>query len=243
MVSAIAAVAHSNMSSECEFKLAHVLCLSSLCHGLPKQYQFSSERLESRIEALWRTIMLERYQEALHDLGHRGKSLFNAVILTQIGSALGYATTERLVECICNQVAEFCAEFAEEAESGEVPTREEIIRSAKIYSSKARSHEEEQEGLGLARRAQEFSCRRGDVYERSLFRTRQGMLGAGLPLIEPGDEVWFIYGANTPVVLRPEERLGMFKIVGECYLHGCMQGELFKSGELRIENVEPITIV
>ena len=73
---------------------------------------------------------------------------------------------------------------------------------------------------------------------RCFFRTEKGHLGLCFPHTKPGDEVWVLAGGNVPFVLRRPEATGAMvkthvdvtqglKMVGECYLHGFMDGEGF----------------
>ena len=59
--------------------------------------------------------------------------------------------------------------------------------------------------------------------KRVYFRTRN-TLGAGYPSIQSGDEVWFLYGASAPVILR-RLATGNYRFMGEAYVHGVMYGE------------------
>ena len=73
-----------------------------------------------------------------------------------------------------------------------------------------------------------------------LWSTSQGFLGLGRQTVEKGDEVFIIKGSPVPLILRPIEgarlsQLGLpereqgYLFVGECYLHGFMDGEAVKS--------------
>ncbi len=42
--------------------------------------------------------------------------------------------------------------------------------------------------------------------------------------IEPGDMISVLFGGDYPLILR-EVGDGRFKIMGDCYLHGFMDGE------------------
>ncbi|KAE8449100.1 hypothetical protein EG329_008483 [Mollisiaceae sp. DMI_Dod_QoI] len=54
---------------------------------------------------------------------------------------------------------------------------------------------------------------------------------------EPGDEIWILFNGRTPYVLRKKEEGYYF--VGEMYLHGFMDGELFdRDTEEGIDNVD-----
>lgn len=63
--------------------------------------------------------------------------------------------------------------------------------------------------------------------DRSLFWTESGFLGLGPRHLQPGDEVVIFDGDYAPFVLREQLRAddsksNVFKIVGDCYLHGWM---------------------
>ncbi|KAF7556965.1 hypothetical protein G7Z17_g1034 [Cylindrodendrum hubeiense] len=81
---------------------------------------------------------------------------------------------------------------------------------------------------------------------RSALTTRNGWFGFGPINTAPGDVVCIIAGADVPFVLRPVG--DSFKLVGECFIHGLMFGELFEDGpffadggnELRLEGFEII---
>ncbi|KAK6451755.1 hypothetical protein FP744_10008006 [Trichoderma asperellum] len=49
---------------------------------------------------------------------------------------------------------------------------------------------------------------------------------------EEGDLVCILLGCTVPVILRPIEDLGMYKLVGEAYVHGVMDGEAMISSEV-----------
>ena len=58
-------------------------------------------------------------------------------------------------------------------------------------------------------------------------------LGLGPVYAEPGDEVWVVSGAHVPNLLRPPAA-ETYTLVGECYVHGLMRGEvLYNEYELK----------
>jgi len=44
-------------------------------------------------------------------------------------------------------------------------------------------------------------------------------------VIKPGDQICVFYGADTPFILRPSANDGFYRFVGECYVHGLLDGE------------------
>lgn len=79
----------------------------------------------------------------------------------------------------------------------------------------------------------EFLKRVSDVvWNRSFFRTRgkgldsKDRLGLASLSAQPGDIVCIIYGCTVPVLLRERPTKDGFTFIGECYLHGMMDGEV-----------------
>jgi hypothetical protein len=59
--------------------------------------------------------------------------------------------------------------------------------------------------------------------------TKNGYIGMVPPGTEPGDLVCILFGADTPFVIRdttaPRRMLNSYTLVGDCYIHGMMDGE------------------
>ncbi|EOA83728.1 uncharacterized protein SETTUDRAFT_32764 [Exserohilum turcica Et28A] len=75
---------------------------------------------------------------------------------------------------------------------------------------------------------------------RGCFLTRRGRLGLGPRITQGGDQLWLPMGADTPFVLRPLDD-GNFRVIGQAYLHGAMQGEA--TGHLTEHDFASITLV
>ncbi|KAJ2893719.1 heterokaryon incompatibility [Zalerion maritima] len=75
---------------------------------------------------------------------------------------------------------------------------------------------------------------------RRFFLTEQGIMGIGSASLEAEDELFVVYGLSVPMLLRPVkaqrgagvsgEKPGpqSFVVVGECYAHGIMDGEVVR---------------
>ena len=72
-------------------------------------------------------------------------------------------------------------------------------------------------------------------HRRRLITTKIGLVGMAPAVTKKGDTVAVILGCREPLVLRPVEQDGQkcFKVVGACYLHGLMEGELMRSGIMK----------
>ena len=82
----------------------------------------------------------------------------------------------------------------------------------------------------------------GYASRRSLIRTsRRNILCLGPVVAREGDEMWFLQGARVPFVLRPLGN-GNHELVGEAYVHGFMQGEIFTKGGLSVSNAVGVTL-
>jgi len=66
----------------------------------------------------------------------------------------------------------------------------------------------------------------GTLHEWRFFTTQRGYVGIGPKATEIGDIVTIISGGRVPFLLRKSEMLlGSHRLVGECYIHGIMNGE------------------
>ncbi|KAB5513112.1 heterokaryon incompatibility protein-domain-containing protein [Coniochaeta sp. 2T2.1] len=64
---------------------------------------------------------------------------------------------------------------------------------------------------------------------RQLIVTEKGYLGLGALDVQPGDRVSILGNSPVPFLLRPRDgEPGTYSLVGECYVHGIMDGELWR---------------
>lgn len=85
-------------------------------------------------------------------------------------------------------------------------------------------------------------CQQGALFEsvalnkaapgRRFCNTKKGYLGMVPALAKKGDQICFFLGGMTPFVIRSKSD-GIHQLIGECYLHGMMNGEI-----LRLPNFE-----
>ena len=72
------------------------------------------------------------------------------------------------------------------------------------------------------------------VMEKRLCVTRSGGLGLVPFCAEPGDEIVLFCGDGVPHVLRRHKKRPTYHYVGNCYIDGIMDGEVFEHGEPEI---------
>ncbi|KAK3368839.1 heterokaryon incompatibility protein-domain-containing protein [Lasiosphaeria ovina] len=63
--------------------------------------------------------------------------------------------------------------------------------------------------------------------DRRIFITTGGYLGIGPRTLEEGDTVCILFGAPAPFLVRKVACSDSYQLIGECYLHGIMDGEFF----------------
>ncbi|PIG81148.1 hypothetical protein AARAC_007927 [Aspergillus arachidicola] len=66
---------------------------------------------------------------------------------------------------------------------------------------------------------------------------RLGTLNKYVGAIEPGDQVWILYGCRMPVVLRPvPSKKARFTVIGPAIFPGLMRGEAMSNGEAELKS-------
>ena len=74
------------------------------------------------------------------------------------------------------------------------------------------------------------------TYKRRLFFTQEGYICLAPKGARVGDQIYLLFGAEVPYVLRRKgDGLQTFEVVGECYCHGIMEGEMLAAGRTPLE--------
>ncbi|KAI0433969.1 heterokaryon incompatibility protein-domain-containing protein [Xylaria sp. FL1042] len=79
---------------------------------------------------------------------------------------------------------------------------------------------------------------------RCFFLTKNNRLGMGTGFMLPGDMIIVPLGCRTPIIIREEDRrLGRYRLVGDAYLDGYMDGEAIRQSETGAKSVEKFVLV
>jgi hypothetical protein len=70
-----------------------------------------------------------------------------------------------------------------------------------------------------------FNEVRGTCSNRTLVVTERGLYGLAPLITKPSDVACLICGVDVPFILRPDGEAGHFKLLGESYIHGVMEGQ------------------
>jgi ribosomal protein S16 len=118
------------------------------------------------------------------------------------------------------------------------PAPEEVIMAAQVYSEYV--FDFLTEGYLPSDHVNNILTTYGALIEQSLLtltaarrlcRTEQGRLSQVRNEAREGDLFCVILGAEVPYLLRPSPgKPGVYTLVGDCFLHGVMQGEALKDG-------------
>lgn len=73
---------------------------------------------------------------------------------------------------------------------------------------------------------------------RKLVRTARGYFGMAPMTVDVGDEVALLEGGRLPFVLRKRESSPNWELLGDCYVHGIMSGELFEQEKCEVMWIE-----
>ncbi len=85
------------------------------------------------------------------------------------------------------------------------------------------------------------------IKNRRFFTTSKGFIGNGPPALKTGQEVFVIHSAKTPMVLQRQQSMilispdpvaqPLFTFVGDCYIHGIMDGQIVSSPGASISKI------
>ena len=198
---------------------------------------------QSRVQALWRTLIADQSRMPTDFVHH-----FRCLILWHIGQASGSRIQRmtNLLESLMYRMTILNGSALSEEDIMLTPHEVELHDALNSLKPEERTVEVDTLLKQLAESAELFSnfMSRTSAYRR-LYTTSKGYIGLGPESTQAGDEVWIVWDAKTPFVLRPQpensnapanpnqsREVKQFRLVGETYLHGFMYGEALKSGLL-----------
>ncbi|CAH0057916.1 unnamed protein product [Clonostachys solani] len=82
------------------------------------------------------------------------------------------------------------------------------------------------------------------LIKRKVFLTEEGYLGIASREILERDEIFILPGSSVPIVLRPtslpnsvRDENTHYKVVGDCFIHGFMDGEVVNSASFKMQDL------
>ncbi|KAF2170437.1 hypothetical protein M409DRAFT_19258 [Zasmidium cellare ATCC 36951] len=104
------------------------------------------------------------------------------------------------------------------------PATEQDLNAFETFREAIIKHQQHGPGSSCSTRVSEVFERMCN--SRRFFRTaRQGSIGIGPNFMRPRDKVVVVHGCRAPIIIRPLDE-ETHSVVGECYVHGIMNGEV-----------------
>ena len=188
----------------------------------------------SRLEVLWRTIILDSTFDGVTPAPNDyGASFLAAIVRADCaGLAQGEATLYWAVDYFTT-----IAGYLDLLESKHI--LDDAITSAEIlqYMDLLRLAHDKKEPLpqvvlDIHRKSLPYTRSEGNPRGLDrLFRTKKGYMGVSRGPCQKGDQVWAVRNAHVPFVLRENSSSVSFELVGTCFILDKMQGEMIRGAE------------
>jgi hypothetical protein len=121
---------------------------------------------------------------------------------------------------------------------------EPFLEAALFYggsSSTARASQNERPLKGARLMQWFYSVMLRVTLGRHFFITERGYIGLAAATVQKGDSVAVLLGSDVPFTLRAKDQA--FELIGECYLHGIMDGEAVTGYEKAGNDFDEIVLV
>lgn len=232
-------------------KLCH--CLLDFCSSLDRRYVNGQQRLE----ALSRTLILNQIDR--RPVSGEASVIFRGwLLITLAVSAILLSHYDELRapfrDC-CKLLNDL-----DEVRNGTLPGEDSVLLYAQLTFTNDVTiierrpqdadpedipPEEDQrnssDAVNANHRSYNRALNRGLFLRQRLYKTSSGCIGLGPPSMRPGDQVYFICDATVPFILRSEKATTHYTFIGETYLYGFMNGEVF-TNDFR-ERIQPVYLV
>ncbi|KAL8717342.1 MAG: hypothetical protein Q9225_005402 [Loekoesia sp. 1 TL-2023] len=194
---------------------------------------------QSRLEALWRTIITDQTSTNHPAPAMVGtlffqylRALFRHAIFGQLFASAENANVGEEVRTEL-EPSPNVNKLAESDPSGQMPAMYGDLESAVERMREGLTFNEiiEIEDAAYKKSIELFYPYMNIPLRMRLFRTENSLLGMGPKSVSKGDEAWVLQGARVPFVLRPNLDTRRYQLIGQAYVHGMMQGEALGGGD------------
>lgn len=156
--------------------------------------------------------------------------------ILQVSRALALGTARDLSDAELVEIVATTLTYSTDGQKRRVNEKSCAERYEAFATFLARSARPEYKDRHLSENTTASSALASDFYmamrracsNRCVFSTTSGRLGVGPARMQPGDTVAILYGGEVPLILRPSQRYSRkatHELVGNCYVHGIMDGE------------------
>ncbi|KAE8441123.1 hypothetical protein EG329_005835 [Mollisiaceae sp. DMI_Dod_QoI] len=196
----------------------------ALLELLSNLLEHSSSRPSDLIDAFWKTIIKDTYRhKKAGDAARKALTSFLANRIFEASPESLESQTPPAHNSGLKSIEALLNNISARDTTGTIPTYQtirQIIETEKENVNFAGVNVENKffaESFRLAYDGRRLFCTAEDG-------SKGVLLGIGPESLKKWDEVWVIAGADVPMVLRPRGN-GEWSLVGECYVHGIMEGE------------------
>lgn len=176
-------------------------------------------------DALWKTMVVGRntYSEPLNED-------YSSLLATPTLGEAQFDADDPMRQLITSNIFDWCVSFLQGNSAFKICGRE----VSDYFVDGSRS------GANIDRVHLRDALMQRDrvILYRRLITTKRGYVGMALETIRRDDVIYVLLGCSVPVVLRPVGE--HFEFVGECYIHGIMEGEAMEwltTEECQLENI------
>jgi len=185
---------------------------------------------QSKFEVFWRTASEDIFPGDPENL-IRIPGSFIAFIIRTLLNEQDYNSqgmSQRL-ETAFKQLADLDCNFKQHLKSFHIPALDLLPRDIPAFVSRCTDAKFRNDIWDELARHRELFLNITESVSRTLFRTENEYLGIGSRAYQTCDQVWLLEQARVPFILRPIPDTDYYQLIGECYAHGVMQGELVGS--------------
>ncbi|KAG6354806.1 hypothetical protein INS49_003887 [Diaporthe citri] len=218
------------LQNEAECSAEYWATIVNLALGLEEKYPqlpnwtIVRTKPQSRLEALWRTLITDLYSRQHPAPDHCGNLFMEYILNLQIRHTLAPWSD-----------VDFMPHQSHTHAENIQPRWHDLLRSEPeglaVYKRRMSTIMENifqgtYSPMNLAELQHDLDIASGS--SRRLFRTNNGLLGTGMKSVKKGDEVWILAGSKLPMLVRKRSASGYkkeFGLVGETYVHGIMHWE------------------
>ena len=195
-----------------------------LVSGLPATYING----QSRFESYWRTFLGNIVPKGSEPAIAKS---FTALIIQSLLSQTDLPPEELIVrlEKAFQHLAGLDSALAQRLRSLDNPSLDSLPENIPAFVSRCTNPQFRAELWAALANVSLLFLQTSEFSGKALLRTENGYLGLGPRRTKEGDQIWVIEQARVPFVLRPIPETDYFQLVGECYIHGIMNGELLGS--------------
>ncbi|KAK7701641.1 hypothetical protein SLS64_010089 [Diaporthe eres] len=218
------------LQNEAECSAEYWATIVNLALGLAEKYPqlpnwtTVQAKPQSRLEALWRTLITDLYSRQHPAPDYCGKLFMEYILNLQIRHTLAPWSD-----------VDFMPHQSHTHADNIQPGWHDLLRSEPeglaVYKKRMSSIMENifqgtYSPMNLAELQHDLDIASGS--SRRLFRTDNGLLGTGMKSVAKEDEVWVLAGSKLPMLVRKRPAAmydNEFRLVGEAYVHGIMHWE------------------